>query len=280
MSTGMEVHCLGDMNLNHCNWTDSNLPRTNQSYKLRDLISALFTRILPHGVTQLVSGPTRHFPGQVSTGLDHYYSNRPDKISSVQSHHCGGSDHMLICGVRHSKSFKTSPRYIRKRSFKHFDQEAFVSAVQNLSWLDIYLCADVDDAVELLSRKLTGILDEMAPMKTFQVRTCYSPWLSKETVRLMKVRDELQKLASETRDRDDWNRYKHMRNRINNRLKYEESHWQKVRLDECGNNSAKTWKNVKGILNWKSSGSPSKLFYKGALKTKAQDIADSQNEFS
>ena len=154
-----------------------------------------------------------------------------------------------------------------------------MSAVQNLSWLDIYLCADVDDAVELLSRKLTGILDEMAPMKTFQVRTCYSPWLSKETVRLMKVRDELQKLASETRDRDDWNRYKHMRNRINNRLKYEESHWQKVRLDECGNNSAKTWKNVKGILNWKSSGSPSKLFYKGALKTKAQDIADSQNEF-
>ena len=109
LATGMEVHCLGDMNLNHCNWTDPNIPRTNQSYKLRELISSLFTRIFPHGVTQLVSGPTRHFPGQVSTGLDHYYSNRPDKISSVQSHHCGGSDHMMITGVRHPKSFKTSP---------------------------------------------------------------------------------------------------------------------------------------------------------------------------
>ena len=88
--TGMEVHCLGDMNLNHCNWTDYNIPRSNQSYKLRELISALFTKIFPHGVTQLVTGPTRHFPGQVSTGLDHYYTNRPDKMSAVQTHHCGG----------------------------------------------------------------------------------------------------------------------------------------------------------------------------------------------
>ena len=24
LATGMEVHCLGDLNLNHCNWTDSN----------------------------------------------------------------------------------------------------------------------------------------------------------------------------------------------------------------------------------------------------------------
>ena len=65
LSTGLEVHCLGDMDLNHCNWTDPNVPRSNQSYKLHELISALFTRIFPHGVTQLVTGPTRHFPGQV-----------------------------------------------------------------------------------------------------------------------------------------------------------------------------------------------------------------------
>ena len=59
------------------------LTRSNQSYKLRELISALFTRIFPYGVTQLVTGPTRHFPGQVSSGLDHYYFNRPDKMSAV-----------------------------------------------------------------------------------------------------------------------------------------------------------------------------------------------------
>ena len=78
---------------------------------------------------------------------------------------------MLISGVRKSKSFKTSPRYIRKRSYKYFDQELFISAVQKLSWLDLYLCEDVDAAVEIFTGKITDILDEMAPMKTFQVRT-------------------------------------------------------------------------------------------------------------
>ena len=132
-------------------------------------------------------------------------------------------------------------------------------------------------SVAFFSRKITDILDAMAPVKTFQVKNHFAPWLSKETVRLMKVRYELHKIASETKNRDDWNRSKHMINRINNRLKYEEGQWQKVRLDDYGKDSAKVWKNVKGILNWQSSGTPNKLFYKGSLRTKSQDIADLQN---
>ena len=252
--------------MNHCNWTDPNLPTSNQSYKLRELISTLFTRIIPHGVTQLVTGPTRHFPGQVSTGLDHYYSNKPEKLSPVQKHHLGGSDHMMISAVRHSKTIRSSPKYIRKRSFKNFDPQLFVATVQQVSWLDVYLCNDVDEAVELFSNKITEILDVMAPMKTIQVRTNYSPWLSKETLELMKVRDELQKLASETKCREDWNRYKEARNKVNNKLKYEESNWQRVRLEECGKDSGKTWRNVKGILNWKGSVSPNQLLYRGSLR--------------
>ena len=280
LDTDMEVHCLGDMNLNHCNWTETNLSRSNQSHKLRDLISVLFTRIMTtRGVSQHITGPTRHFPGQVSSGLDPYFTNRPDKLSQVQKHSCGGSDHMMITGTRSSRSFRSSPRYIRKRSYKEFDPQVFLSAVQTISWLDLYLCEDVEKAVEIFTKNITDILDIMAPMKTFQVRANYAPFLSKETRDLMKARDELHKLASETKTKEDWNSYKKIRNLINNRLKYEESFWKKSRLESCGDNPGKIWKNVKGILGWQSSGSPSKLFYKGVLRTKAQDIADSQNEF-
>ena len=72
LNSGMEVHLLGDHNLNHCNWTDLTLPATNQTSRLRSLITALFTQILPHGVSQCVVGPTRHWPDQVAAGLDHY----------------------------------------------------------------------------------------------------------------------------------------------------------------------------------------------------------------
>ena len=42
-------------------------------------------------------------------------------------------------------------------------------------------------------------------------------------------------------------------------------------------NTNAVWKNVKGILNWKSSWSPNQLFYKGLLLTKPQAVA--QNEY-
>ena len=175
LDSGLEVHLLGDLNINHCNWTEQNLPASNQTSKLSSLISDLFTRIFPHGVSQHVVGPTRHWPGQVSTGLDHYYTNRPGKLSPVQTQHCGGADHMVIHAVRYSRSIKSTPRYVRKRSYKNFKSEDFISAVKQLSWLDLYLCEDVNVAVRLLSDKLTFILDTMATMRTIQVRKKYAP---------------------------------------------------------------------------------------------------------
>ena len=129
LDTGREVHLLGDLNINHCNWTSSNLPSSSQTNKLKSLIQALFTRILPQGVSQMVTGPTRHWPGQESSGLDHYFTNKPEKLSPVHKQHWGGSDHMLIHAVRYSRSIKPSPRYVRRRSYTNFNSGSFITAV-------------------------------------------------------------------------------------------------------------------------------------------------------
>ena len=68
-----------------------------------------------------------------------------------------------------------------KRSFKNFNPEEFISEIRKIIWLDVYLCENVNQAVELMSNKITNILDIMAPIKTVQVRTNYAPWLSEET---------------------------------------------------------------------------------------------------
>ena len=169
---------------------------------------------------------------------------------------------------------RSTPRYIKKRSYKNFNAEEFVAAIKQVSWLDIYLAEDVNTAARILSNKITFILDTLAPMKTVQVRTKYAPWLSKHTIELMKERNKLQKVASETKCRDDWLKFKAVRNQVNNGLKYEESKWNRNKLEECEGNPSKTWRKVKNILNWKSCGSPSQLFYKGRLISKPQELAD------
>ena len=101
----------------------------------------------------------------------------------------------------------------------------------------------------------------MAPMKTIQIRKNYNPWVSQETLALMKQRDQLQKISRETGDISDYESNKSLRNKVNNILKYEEKNMQKNKLNNYKAGTKNSWKFIKNILNWHSSGSPSQLFY-------------------
>ena len=185
---------------------------------------------------------------------------------------------MMVIAVRSSKTIKNTPQYIRRRSYKFFDPEYFKMRVRQLGWLEIYLSDNVNEALSLLTSKLTSILDEIAPMRRIQLRQNYNPWISQETLNLMKERDDLNEKASNSGNREDWKKYKTLRNKINNRLKFEERSWQSAKLKQCNGDSKTSWNTIKTILNWKNYGAPCMLFHDGQLKTKSQDIADSQNE--
>ena len=99
------------------------------------MVEKLFERIFPHGFSQLVTAPTRQ-----NSILDHYYCNRPSKISPVLSEHRGGSDHKLIIATRYAKPIIKQQRYVTKRCYKDFKPEEFKAAVQNILWLELYQC--------------------------------------------------------------------------------------------------------------------------------------------
>ena len=87
-------------------------------------------------------------------------------MSYVHAFFQGASDHKMIYAIRRTKKVITKPKLIKKRCFKNFSPQLFTEAVMRISWLDVYLCNDVDTAVDLLTRKLNKILDERAPVKT------------------------------------------------------------------------------------------------------------------
>ena len=105
---GKEVILMMDANLDFCKWTRTDLPASDSTRRLKPLIELLFTKIFPHGVSQLVTVPTRSWPGQPDAGLDHLYSNKPQKLSDVYAEFSGGSDHKLIRVTRYAKCMKKS----------------------------------------------------------------------------------------------------------------------------------------------------------------------------
>ena len=276
---GKEVIVMMDANIDFFKWTRDDLPPTDSTSKLKSLISHLFNTIFPHGVSQLVTVPTRAWPGQTESGLDHIYTNKPDKLSSVYAEFAGGSDHKLIKVTRYTKSMKRAVRYVRKRSFKNFKDEDFQAAVKNLSWWELYMCEDADQAAQLLTNKLTDILDTMAPVRTIQVRSKYVPWLSDSTKEVLKERNNAQATAAQSQNLDDWRLYKSLRNSATARMRQEKKAWEKMKLDSSKHDPSTLWKSVKTWLNWNNSGPPSQLFHLGRLINSPAGLAGAMNSF-
>ena len=225
-----EIHVLGDTNLDFLKWKDPGQPGYQQGNRLQKLSNAVFDRIYPFGFVQLVSVTTRFWPGQEPSGLDHWYTNRPSKISSIQVINQGASDHRFIFARRSSKSVISKPRIIKKRSYKNFPPQEFLTAIRSISWWEVFCCEDVEKATELFTNKLTKVLDTMAPVKCFQVRKKYAPWLSPNLKSEIENRDKAQQIAQESNCREDWLRFRKLRNSVNNKLRGEKRNWQKNKI--------------------------------------------------
>ena len=113
IAADLEVHVLGDMNLNYFHFQSP--PQSHHSSRLRPLMNQLLDRIAPHGFSQLVTVETRIWADQEASLLDHFWSNKPEKIRGVHAFYQAASDHKMIFAVRHTKGEVSKPRIIRKR---------------------------------------------------------------------------------------------------------------------------------------------------------------------
>ena len=250
-----------------------------QAHRLKPLVNELFSRVVPHGVKQCVVGPTRQGRvGQEDSGLDHFWTNTPGKMSTIYTKY-SGSDHKVIMGVRFAKMIKSSTRYVKKRSYKKFDESAFLQQIRNTSWWEVYQATDANEAVELFTTKVNTILDKMAPIRTFQTSSKYCPWLTDATKLLIKERNIAQNNLSENKNDETFETFKRLRNKVTKCLKKDKFLWQKNKLDNCNNDPGKLWKNILGWLNWCSSGSPSKLYHAGQIVTSPARLASIMNNF-
>ena len=274
-----ECLVLGDVNLDFLEWNKQNLPPNDSSHKLRPLKDNLFATILPYGVTQLVKKPTRVSPSGIESGLDHVYTNKPDKCLDVEVLTNGASDHKIVKITRFTKAEIRCPKYITKRSYKHFNEQTFMEDLSELNWYEIHASEDANDATKILKDNITKVLDKHAPIKTFQVRKNYALWLSEESKDLIKERDRALDTANRTGDANDRIRYKNLRNSLTSRMRKEKRRWEEDKLDCAKNDSSAIWKNVKSWISWGNKGSPSKVIENGKLISSPKELSEAMNKF-
>ena len=169
--------------------------------------------------------------------IDHVYCNFKHRCSTPRVIVSDDSDHDLISYVRFSKPPPSPSHTIRRRSYKNFIEEDFLTDVSTMDWSDVYAAEDVDVATETFTNKFRYILNQHASWIIFQQRKNYHPWIREDTKDQMKERDawkarfKVLTSANPGEASDEqvsaWNEYKKVRNSINNKKPYEEAEYKK-----------------------------------------------------
>ena len=126
-----------------------------------------------------------------------------------------------------------------------------------------------------------SILNKHAPLKVFQVRNNYSPWLSKETKELIKVRNTLRKEASEESCNVKYENYKKLRNNINQRLEKDRKDYYRSKFYQENPSISAVWRNANDYLNTSKrsfSNTPSIIKHNGRIISSPREVANALND--
>ena len=185
---------------------------------LRSWWTKLKITLKTENFSQLISEPTRFWPNQTSSLLDHCWTNRPENSLGVRNIQRAVSDHNVITVKIRIRGKDNPAREILIRDKKHFDTNLFKQQIALIDWTEVYNCLDVNSAYGIFEEKYLEKLNAMAPFKKSQVRNRVTPWVSETTTDLMKERNQARMRAAESNLPEDWMNFRLLRNRCSAKI--------------------------------------------------------------
>ena len=218
---------------------------------------------------QIIKNSTR-VTNRSSTLIDHFATNRPERVTNCGSLVVGFSDHDMMFGMRKmSGNLKKEPKIIRSRQLKHYKPESFREDLATADWKSLMNIEDVDLMSFEWERLFLKILDRHAPIRQRKVRNNYAPHINSDLRRKMFLRDYYKKKHRYTNSENDWQQYKKLRNAVNIENAKTKTDYFAQKLGEANSDIKETWK----ILN-SASGKRSKTTTIHKLVVNDNDVSD------
>ena len=203
---------LGDFNVD--------LLKIDEDAKSSNFFDTLTTNLfVPH-----IIHPTRITPTS-KTLIDNIFSNSTNYNEGISGNLTVKlSDHLaqfLIIPEDCHRSTKKLDFYTR--DLKNFDRENFFHDIMEINWRDTlnYNNNNPNESLEVLLEKTNGIINKYLPKRKMtknEIKGKLKPWITNDTIKLMKKRDSLYKHYLKAKDelvKDLFHKkYKTLRNQI------------------------------------------------------------------
>ena len=196
----------------------------------------------------------------------------------------GSSDHLGIAVKKYTRSPTLKPKTIKKRKYKDFDVEAFLNDVNNSDINRAVTAHDnLEKAAEEFEKQFRAILDNHAPVTTFQMRKNYSPFLSKETKELIIGRDSWKEVATKRGMKSAHKIAKNLGKEVKKAVIKDEKEYYKKDFGDK-QDTTQAWKTAKVILGMNKNLMPTAIKQKDKhgeveVVTNPQKLANMFNHF-
>ncbi|XP_068750911.1 uncharacterized protein [Montipora capricornis] len=239
MPMNKPIYILGDLN---CNLLNSS-----------DLASqALINFCASFNLTQLIRQPTR-ITESSATLIDVILTSHENLTTDTQVMPSSISDHDLIYVVLKIKRQRPKPVYITTRSFKNYQQDAFLRDISMVPWCIVDCFDDIDDSLYAFNTLFNDVLDKHAPIRKVRIRGRPSPYITDEIRELMTSRDRWRKIARRSSSPDAWTVYKKLRNDVKREIRSAERAFAVHQITNNPNNSSQLWKTIRSFIPKKSA---------------------------
>ena len=265
---------IGDLNIDFLQWSEP-------SYRGKKLVQMMKNEIETSGFCQLITSFTRSWPGVPSTIVDHIWTDSPESIMSTSNTVRSASDHNVITAVLRTKNRKLHVHDITKRNMKNFNLTTYRNKIQAIDWREFYSSQDINVLNDIFVRKVGDILEEVAPLKTYQYRKNFKNWVTPELKNQMELRDLKRERARITNDPEKWKEYRTERNSCTkNLLKVKTQHHKELfEKFEKTHDTKNIYNTARRILNWGGAEAPQTLISGGLVVRRPVDLANCQMDY-
>ena len=198
------------------------LPNTEHNKKFK--VSSIYNMHQEHlhstNFCQHNHKPTRYVSHQTPTCIDHIYSNCVNKIVHPETIRIPFSDHTLLKAIYKTKGTFSTPKFILKSNQNLLTKEKLSKCFfQSEHIQHIFNFDDPDLIAETLQFELNIIIDAIAPQKKVQTKNDYCPYLSKDTVDMIKNCNSKLTNAIKENKVENWRDFRNCRNNLQKVIK-------------------------------------------------------------
>lgn len=211
--------CGGDINIDLLN--------TENKYTIQ-FLDALDS----FGLKQIINSATR-VDRQSATLLDALIISSDLEPIDFGVKYPDVTDHLLVfCRFKQPKSDANSLKFTF-RNFKRLDKDWLMELLLVTPFDLILYIENIDEKVAAFSGLLIDLFDTVCPYKTITFKKKKPPWITDTIILMITLRDKSFKKYKNSKNLQDWNYYKTLRNQINIAIRNEK----RAYLQETINNN-------------------------------------------